>query len=278
MSRSNDDLGSANRSCTLLHPPGLLTAQEEVQLAHVIAAGGEAAEQARTRFLEANQGLVQKVAWRYQGYGLDYEDLVQEGNLGLLRAIEKFDPARGFKFSTLAWWWIKQAITREIFNAGRTIRLPVHFQEALRRMNKVEVRLAAELDRLPTDEELAEATGYTVARIEELRGTPWTVSLDEPLADEDLSREDTIADPAASCEETVIADMQAEQFDRLLAATLTPREYLVIKNHFGLGNQPEQVLAQVGRDLGISRERVRQIEARALWKLRQSPHLLALAP
>ncbi len=223
MSRNNDDLEGVNPSCTLLHPPGLLTAQEEVQLAHVIAAGGEAAEQARTRFLEANQGLVQKVAWRYQGYGLDLEDLVQEGNIGLLRAIEKFDPARGFKFSTMAWWWIQQAITREILNTGRTIRLPVHFQEALRRMNKVEVRLAAELDRLPTGEELAEATGYTIARIEELRGTPWTVSLDEPLADEDLSREDTIADPAASCEETVIADMQAEQLDRLLAATLTPR-------------------------------------------------------
>src|SRR6266496_3972151 len=206
---------------------GLLTAQQEVQLAGLIQAGGEAAKEAMTRFVQANQGLVYKVARRYQGYGLDLEDLVQEGNLGLMRAVDKFDPQRGYKFSTMAWWWIQQAITRAIQDTGRTIRLPVHLQEAMRRVNKAEVHLAASLDRQPTDKELAEATGFTVTRIQELRGIPWTVSLEEPLAEEDLSLESLIADPTASCEEPVIADMQAEQLDRLLAATLTPREYLV---------------------------------------------------
>jgi RNA polymerase primary sigma factor len=256
----------------------LLTAQQEKELARIIAAGGEQAQAAMTQFVEANQGLVYIIARRYQGYGLDLEDLVQEGNVGLLRAISKFDPARGLKFSTMAWWWIQQSITREIYNAGRAIRLPVHMQEAQRRLSKEEARLAVALDRLPTDEELAEATGFPVTRIEQLRNTPWTVSLDQPVGEEDdLSLENIIADPAASFEERVSERVLTLDLEQLLRSTLSPREYLVIKNRFGLGDQQERMLVQVGRDLGITRERVRQIEVRALEKLRRSPQVLALA-
>jgi RNA polymerase primary sigma factor len=255
----------------------VLTAQQERELARIIAIGGEAAERARTQFIEANQRLVYKVAGWFQGHGLDWEDLVQEGNIGLMRAIDKYDPERGFKFSTMAIWWIRQAITREIYNTGRAIRLPVHLHEALRRMHKQEMYLAAALDRLPSDAELAEATRFAVARIEQLRATPWTISLDEPLGEGDLSLEHVVADPAASFEERVAERACRVDLEQVLRTTLTPREYLVITHRFGFSEQPERVLAQVGRDLGISRERVRQIEARALWKLRQSPQLAALS-
>ncbi len=272
MIKGNNDLDGGRASSAQR-----LSAQQEKDLARVIAAGGEAAKEATTRFIEANQGLVYTAARRFQGHGLDLEDLVQEGNIGLMRAIDKFDPTRGFKFSTMAWWWVQQAITREIFNTGRTIRLPVHLQETLRRMTKEETRLAASLDRMPADEELAGAMGLTVARIEQLRATPWAISLDEPLGEDDLSLEGIIPDPGASFEKRVSDGILASDVEQILRSTLTPREYLVVKNRFGLGEEPERLLAQVGRDLGISRERVRQIEARALWKLRQSPQLAALA-
>ena len=145
-------------------------------------------------------------------------------------------------------------------------------------MSKEEARLAVALDRLPTDEELAEATGFTIARIEQLRSTPWTVSLDQPVGEEDdLSLENIIADPAASFEDRISERVFTLDLEQLLRSALTPREYLVIKNRFGLGDQQERMLVQVGRDLGITRERVRQIEARALEKLRRSPQVLALA-
>jgi RNA polymerase sigma factor (sigma-70 family) len=222
MTRRNNNLDNAAGSSHLLTP------QQERHLRELIAAGGEAAKGAMTQFVEANQGLVYTVARRFQGYGLGLEDLVQEGNIGLMRAIEKFDPARGFKFSTMAWWWIQQAMTREIFNTGRMIRLPVHLQKAMRRMNKEETRLASELDRLLTDEELAGATGFTTARVEALRAIPWTVSLDEPFGEEDdLLLESVIVDPSASFEERVTERMLAVDLEQILLSTLTPREYLV---------------------------------------------------
>ncbi len=245
----------------------LLSAQEEQRLTMQIKAGDE---QARQHFLEANLKLVVSVAKRYQGRGLALEDLMQEGNLGLMHAIEKFDESRGYKFSTYAFWWIRQAITRAIAEQGRTIRLPVHLGDKLNRLKGSCLRLQQELGREPTAEETAEHLGISPAKVHELMKVSLEpVSLDLPLHDgQDLDLFDVLEDrtahaPAEIANHLALRELVGELLDRL-----TERERAVLSLRYGLVDGRSWTLAEVGQAFQVTRERIRQIEARALDKLR----------
>jgi RNA polymerase primary sigma factor len=203
-------------------------------------------------------------------------DLIQEGNIGLIRAVQRYDWRRGHRFSTHATWWIRQAISRAVADKGRTIRLPVYVNTALNRIRRERQRLLQELGREPTDQELAEATGLDPLRMIELQSAPGApVSLELPVGeDEEQELGDVLADTeSASPEDIATTQTLKDEVQRVLESVLTPRERLVLQLRFGLGNGQAHPLEQVGRELGITRERVRQIEAGALAKLRQPPVL-----
>ena len=246
-----------------------LAAEERTRLERVVAAG----EAARRRFVEANQRLVVSVARRYRGRGLDLEDLVQEGNLGLLRAIERFDPERGLKFSTYALWWIRQAIQRALDDRGRLIRLPSHAADEAARLWRMADRLAAELGGEPDAGEAARAAGLEQARAVELaRATLRPVSLDAVIDGDDLALGDLLAsnleEPDDALERLAVADLVRHGL-----AELPERTRRVLELRFGLADGPPLTLGEIGRELGVSRERVRQLEADGLRRLR-----LALRP
>jgi RNA polymerase primary sigma factor len=271
----------------------LLTASDEVRLAQAIERGRVADEAlargllgdvereelqdlvrqgnaAREALTDANLRLVVSVARRYSNRGVPLIDLIQEGNLGLLRAVEKFDWRRGFKFSTYATWWIRQAVSRAIADDGRTIRIPVHLYDVVNRMARISAQLHQELGREPTDEELGAALQISVERIRELsRVLPQPISLDLFVGDDQDTRlSDVVADDnATSLEWAAEQRLLADQIrDTLL--TLTPRERRVIERRFGLGDDADETLTAIGREIGVTRERIRQIEATALRKLR----------
>lgn len=258
----------------------VLTAEEERWLACRIAAGDAEAKQ---HFIEANLRLVVSVAKRYQGHGLDLNDLIQEGNLGLMRAVERFDAARGYKFSTYATWWIRQAITRALIDQAPTIRLPVHMDETIRRVYKGEAELAQQLQRDPTRQELADYLGMRLQRMNAINAASHiTISLDRPLGEDE---EDTLLDVVEdkrdqSLEETVSAHIKHQELRCRIQAALVqlkPQEQCVIQLRYGLdGTNERRTLLQVGTILGITRERVRQVEAKALEKLRQCTVLTTL--
>ena len=248
----------------------LLSAKQEVELAQRIEAGDAEALQ---RFTLANLRLVVSIAKRYGGRSLPLLDLIQEGNLGLMRAVQKFDWRRGYKFSTYATWWIRQAITRAIADTGRTIRLPVHVSEALTRLNAAQQRLTQQLGREPTDAELAGDQGIDPLRAREL----WLAgrvpsSIHQPIGGGD---ERTVADSVADHhdrgpEALAHARLLQQETERTLADALSERERLVLRLRFGLGDLGDpSPLEAIGARLGVTRERVRQIEARALRKLRE---------
>jgi len=249
------------------HVP-LLTREQEVELARRVEAGdGEAMRQ----FVLANLRLVVSVAKKYRGRGLSFLDLIQEGNMGLMQAVQKFDWRRGHRFSTYAVWWIRQTITRALANKSRTIRLPAHMAEALGKMSGVMQRLSAELGREPTEHELAAAVGMQPQEIHQaLQVTRAPLSLETPVGEEESALGDFIVDEAdKSPEDQAYEHLLTDETRHILEETLTPREQLVIQLRFGLGDGQVYPLDRIGKDLGLTRERVRQIEAQALEKLRR---------
>ena len=241
----------------------LLTHQEEIDLSNRAKAGDKSA---RARLIEKNLRLVVSVAKKYRGYGLPFEDLIQEGNIGLMKAVEKFDPDRGFRFSTYATWWIRQAVQRAVADKGRTIRVPVHMTEKIRKMARTYNELSAEREREPTDEEVAERLGWTIDEVRDVKDAmPDATSLNQPLSSNSDSSElgELVEDERASdTPGTVMRGMESAQLGEAIER-LPERNRYVLLRRYGLDSQEPATLAQLSDELGVSRERIRQLQREA---------------
>lgn len=250
----------------------LLTPEEEAELADRIVKGDQ---EAKNKMVESNMRLVVSIAKRYGGRGLDFLDLIQEGNTGLLRAVDKFDPAKGFKFSTYATWWVRQAITRAIADQARTIRIPVHMVETINKVLRTTRKLTTELNREPTNEEIAEELNMEPEKVDYVMRIKQDIaSLDASVGrdgdDEDSVLGDFVEDEERdSPEDSAANQILKEQLSEIIA-TLTDREQKIIRLRFGIGGGRPHTLEEVGAEFDVTRERIRQIEAKALSKLRKN--------
>jgi len=256
-----------------------LSKKHMLELASEVVEAHELMTLVKNRFIEHNLKLVVAIAKDYRNLGLSFPDLIQEGNLGLIRAVEKFDHRRGFKFSTYAVWWIRQALVRAIQNHSRTIRLPSHVHDRLQRSQRIRAELTGKLGREPTPAELAPALGTDTEALEVLdRLSREAISLESNVAGTEKRLEDFVADGGSEPPDGGIDDDRMRSGVGTLIGSLTPREQLILRLRYGLGGEEEHTLEQIGQSLGLSRERVRQLEARALKKLRETQPAQRLHP
>ena len=246
----------------------LLTLEEEVALARRIKRGDK---KAREQMIKANLRLVVKIARDYEGYGLPLLDLINEGNIGLMKGVERFDPSKGAKLSTYAAWWIKQSIKRALANQSKTIRLPVHVVDKLFHLRRAAARLEETLGREASDEELAEEIGYPVARVRQLRrAAVRPTSLDAPMGDDETNRvADVVKDESADTPYEQLEEKTNSALVHEMIETLDPREQAILRQRFGLDGDDRKTLEEIGVQFGVTRERIRQLEEIALKKLRK---------